>query len=278
MEFRLRYPTIALAAGALVAGGLGLWSRYREPYRPALTHHLVRLPRAHAGLAGLTIAFITDTHVGPHFSGAALEPTIRLVEQVMPDVVLFGGDYISESPRFLAEVEAPLTRMAQAARLGSWAVLGNHDIANVRRRVSEMLARTPIRLLTNESVSIVFNGQTLWLTGIDDALLGQADLRAAFADVPPGAANLTLWHEADRVDEVLPYAPFLMLSGHSHGGQVRLPLLGPLATPKLGKRYVMGRFELENTTLYVSRGIGMYRPPVRFRCPPEVPIFTLVAP
>lgn len=265
----------AAAAGMAIAGGL--YSRFVHPFQPRLNHQFIQLPRAHAHLDGLTIAFATDLHVGPHFPASALEPSIRMLERVNADIVLFGGDYISESPRYLSEVQEPLRRMAATAKIGAWGMLGNHDVANVRDRVMEMFEPTSIRILTNEAVEIETGKGPLWLVSIDDALLGSARLEQAFAGVPADAPRIAMWHEPDLVERVEPFGPFLLLSGHTHGGQVRLPVLGPVAAPKLGKRYVSGRYTLGDMTLFVSNGIGMYRPPVRFNCPPEVVVFTLVA-
>lgn len=270
-------------AGAILAGGIGvaastgLYARFVHPFRPRLNHQFIQLPRAHRHLDGLTIAFATDLHVGPHFTAADLEPSIRILEQVRADVVLFGGDYISESPRYLSDVQEPLTRMAATAKLGAWGMLGNHDVANIRSRVMEMLEPTGIRILTNESVEIGTEKGSLWLVGVDDILLGHSDLEAAFFGVPADAPRIAMWHEPDHAEKAEPFGPFLLLSGHTHGGQVRLPILGPVATPKLGKRFISGRFQFGDMTLFVSNGIGMYRPPVRFNCPPEVILFTLVA-
>jgi predicted MPP superfamily phosphohydrolase len=272
---RIALVTGAAALGTAIAGGL--YSRFVHPFRPRLNHQFIQLPRAHRNLDGLTIAFATDLHVGPHFSAEDLEPSIRMLERVQADIVLFGGDYISESPRYLDKVQAPLTRMAATARLGAWGMLGNHDIANIRSRVMEMIEPTGIRVLTNESVRIQTDRGDLWVAGIDDVLLGQSDLTAAFVDVPADAPCIAMWHEPDFAEQAEPFGPFLLLSGHTHGGQVRLPIIGPIAAPKLGKRYVTGRFALGDMTLFVSNGIGMYRPPVRFNCPPEIVVFTLVA-
>ncbi|MDQ3444165.1 MAG: metallophosphoesterase, partial [Chloroflexota bacterium] len=107
-------------------------------------------------------------------------------------------------------------------------------------------------------------------------LLGEVDLDAAFSKVPPDGAAICLWHEGDRIEESAPYGAFLQLSGHSHGGQVRLPGIGPIAAPELGKRFLLGRYAVEDGELYVSAGLGMYRPPVRFNCPPELTIVRLI--
>jgi predicted MPP superfamily phosphohydrolase len=278
-----RIPRGGEAAGLLAAAGLavavagGFYSRFVHPYRLRLNHQLIELPRAHQNLDGLSIAFVTDLHVGPHFQASRLEPVIHLLEEAQADIVLFGGDYISESPRYLAEVQEPLRRMAATARIGSWGILGNHDVANIRSRVMEMFEPTGIRVLTNESVEIHTDKGAFWLVGVDDVLLGSADLDASFRDVPPDAPRIAMWHEPDLAERIEPYGPFLLLSGHTHGGQVSLPLVGAIATPKLGKRFISGRFRFGDMTLFVSNGIGMYRPPVRFNCPPEVIIFTLVA-
>lgn len=266
---------VSTAFGIAVAGAL--YSRFVHPFQPRLNHQLIELPRAHRHLDGLTIAFATDLHVGPHFSVAALEPSIRILERVNADIVLFGGDYISESPRYLADVREPLRRMAATAKIGAWGMLGNHDIANIRDRVMETFEGTGIRILTNEAVEIDTGRGPLWLVGVDDALLGSARLEESFAGVPADAARIAMWHEPDLAEQVEPYGPFLLLAGHTHGGQVRLPVLGPVATPKMGKRYISGRHRFGDMTLFVSNGIGMYRPPVRFNCPPEVVVFTLMA-
>lgn len=256
---------------------LALLSRYVFPYRPRLNHVLVELPRAHKHLDGLTIGFVTDLHVGPHFTKDNAAPITRMLRRAKPDIVLFGGDFISESPRFLQHVQEPLRDMASTAKLGSWGVLGNHDIANIRARVMAMIEPTGIRILENESVKVDTHLGSLWIAGIDDVLLGKSDLRKTFTGVPPDEPCVAMWHEPDQVDEAEPYGPLLILSGHSHGGQVKLPLLGPIAAPQLGRKYVSGRYMIGDMTLFVSNGIGMYRPPVRFNVPPELVLIHLIA-
>ena len=264
---------LALLAGIAVA----IYARFIHPAHPQIRHVIVPLPRTHRHLDGVTMAFVSDTHVGPTFEAARLEPTIQALRRAKPDVVLFGGDYISESPRYLASVREPLEAMATTGKYGAWGVLGNHDIANIRSRVLNELSTTGITFLTNEAAEIVTDKGNFWLVGIDDALLGNADPGKAFANVPVDAMSVAIWHEPDLADVLEPYGPLLLLSGHSHGGQVRIPGYGPIAAPKMGKRYVSGRYDLGQTTLFVSNGIGMYRPPVRFNCPPEIVMVRLIA-
>lgn len=266
---------LGLLAG--VIGGIVAWrSRFVTPFAFEVRDVVVQLPRKHRYLAGLSIAFVTDTHVGPHFKADDLAPVVRQLQAIRPDIVLFGGDYICESPRFMRQTAPVLGEMGRTARFGAWGVMGNHDLANTRGRVMPPLEDQGISLLANQAVKITTDRGDIWLAGIDDALLGVPDVAATFRDVPVDAAVMCLWHEPDKAEEVAPYGPFLQLSGHTHGGQVRLPGIGPLATPLMGKRYVEGRFQIGDMLLYVSRGLGMYRPPVRFNCAPELTVIRLI--
>jgi len=263
---------IIIVLGLLVAW----WARFVAPFRFQTRNVVVQVPRKHGELAGLTIAFVTDTHVGPHFRASDLEPVVTMLEAMKPDIVLFGGDYICESPRFMAPAVPVLGRMAATARYGAWGVMGNHDLSNIRARVTPPLEAAGIRVLVNEAVCVETERGDLWIVGIDDGLVGEANLDLAFAPVPPDGAVICLWHEPDRIAKAAPYGAFLYLSGHSHGGQVRLPGIGPIAAPELGKRYTWGRYAVGEGELYVSAGLGMYRPPVRFNCPPELTVIRLI--
>jgi predicted MPP superfamily phosphohydrolase len=265
--------TISVVAGIACA----IYARFIHPLQLRIRHVIVQLPRTHRHLDGITMAFVSDTHIGPTFSASSLESTIQTLRRAKPDIVLFGGDYISESPRYLEQVREPLTAMAATAKYGSWGVLGNHDLANIRSRVMDELSTTGITFLTNESAEITTGKGSFWLVGIDEVLLGNPDPKKAFANVPVDALSIAIWHDPDHADDLEPYGPLLQLSGHSHGGQVRLPVIGPISTPKMGRKYVSGRYDIGQMTLFVSNGIGMYRPPVRFNCPPEILVVRLIA-
>lgn len=251
-----------LAGLGLLGAIVAFYARFIEPKRLELTELDLS-----SGDDPLTIAFVTDMHVGPHISGKDLAPTIRALQEIQPDVLLFGGDFICESPRFLHDLEAPLMEMTATTRLGSWGIWGNHDLANIRSRIKPVLERCGVTMLTNESAQI---RDDLWVVGIDEVLLGKADVVKSFAGVPGGVRTIALWHEPDVARKVAKYQPLVMLSGHTHGGQVRLPGIGPLAAPDLGEKYVSGRFDVDGMMLYVSRGNGFYRPPVRLNCRPEL--------
>jgi predicted MPP superfamily phosphohydrolase len=253
---------------------VGLHARYRQPYRPVLERLDVPLPAAHGSLAGLRIGFLTDTHVGPFFAPCDLECAVSLLLTASPDLVLLGGDYISESPRYAEPTAAVLGRL-HAAPLGCLAVLGNHDISTDAAKVTAALEAVGVRVLRNQAVPVETPSGTIWIAGIDETILGDADVAKSFAPIPEDAPVIALWHEPDGAADAAANGAFLQLSGHSHGGQIRLPMLGPLALPPGGRIYPAGRYQVGSLTLYTSRGAGVYRPAVRFNCSPEVTIVTL---
>jgi predicted MPP superfamily phosphohydrolase len=250
--------------------------RHEAPYRPVLERIEVRIPVCVQTPPRLRIGFVADTHLGSVIRPPDIDRALALLLSAEPDLLLFGGDYVSESPRHISEAAAVLGNVAGASRFGALAVLGNHDCANGAARMTAELEHRGIRVLRNESALVADDTGELWIAGIDDALLGSPDPERAFASVPSQARALALWHEPDWADEVAQYGTFLQLSGHSHGGQVRLPIAGTVAAPAGGRRFVKGLNVATGMPVYTTRGVGLFRPPVRFRCPPEVTLVTLV--
>jgi predicted MPP superfamily phosphohydrolase len=273
---RLKRAALAAAgAGGAGAALLAHRARYSAPYAPVLERVEIALPPAARAMAGMRVGFLTDPHIGPAITAEDVERALRLLAAAEPDLLLYGGDYICDSPRYAPEAAAVLGQYASHARCGALGVLGNHDYANDAPRVASLLEARGVRVLRNEALNLTPDSR-LWVVGIDDALLGSPDTEQAFAAVPAGAAALALWHEPDWAEQAAARGAFLQLSGHSHGGQVRLPIIGPVATPTAGRRYVSGLNEAAGMPIYTARGVGVYRPPVRFRCPPEVTLVTLV--
>jgi uncharacterized protein len=266
-----------MATGGIVAvAGLGRRARHESPYRPVLERVDVRVPSGMQTPPRLRIGFVADTHLGSVMRPADIDRALALLFDAEPDLLLFGGDYVSESPRHITEAAAVLGTVAGATRFGSLAVLGNHDCANGAERMAAALEQRGIQVLRNASARVGDNTGELWIAGIDDALLGCPDTERAFAGVPANACALALWHEPDWAEQVVDHGAFLQLSGHSHGGQVRLPIAGPIAAPAGGRRFVEGLNFAAGMPVYTSRGVGVYRPPVRFRCPPEVTLITVI--
>lgn len=271
-----RYITGALTAA--LAGSFTYWRlRHVAPYRPRLEWVDFTLPDGAEALDGLRIGFVTDTHVGPFFGGHDLSRGLALLDRLAPDLLLLGGDYVSESNLYAGPMADAFESYVNRAPLGAVAVLGNHDLPLGRTRVQAELERSGIRVLRNEHVILDWNGAQLAIVGIDDTIVGSADPDRAFAGIPAGVPMLALWHEADFAEESAHRGAFAQLSGHTHGGQVRFPKIGSIWLPPDGKRRDAGLFDVCGMPVYLSRGLGVYRPPIRFRCPPEVTLVTLRA-
>jgi uncharacterized protein len=252
-------------------------ARYRNPYRPRLERTTLVVPRGHESLAGLRIGFISDTHVGPFIAKPDVERAADLIRAEKPDLLLLGGDYVSESTRYIPIAVDALGSLAAEIELGAVGVLGNHDLHVNGYMISQALNSVGITILRNESHKITYNGEDLWIAGIDETLLGYPDINKTFAGIPAEAASIALWHEPEFAEQAAAKGAFAQLSGHTHGGQIRIPGVGPVGLPIDGKRYVMGHNTADGMQVYTSRGVGVFRPPMRFNCPPEVTIITLIA-
>ncbi len=225
-----------------------------------------------------------DEYTEPYF----LRHVVGRINAMRPDVVLLTGDYVSHG---LATNGFAVGAAWQCANILSgfeckrlYAVLGNHDVGVDPKAVTAALAANGIRVLSNACLPIERQGGRIWLAGLDDPVLGLPDpelaIPAAIRNLP-NEPVLLMCHAPDFADSLLALplgqAIGLMLSGHTHGGQVRLPLLGALQLPELGKKYVEGWFRLGAMQLYVNRGIGTVGVPFRLDCPPEITLFTLRA-
>ena len=269
-------------AGAATVGALAADSVLVEPMRPRLERQEIFLPRWPSRLDGFTIALLSDFHYDPIFSIHPIRSAVKMVNKLGPDLVALAGDFIT-SPMFGnsasgAAAAEPCAQLLQPLRAphGVWAVLGNHDEDADPPRVIGALDAVEIRVLRNEAIPIERDGDRCWLAGIKDVLVRRgADLPSALRPIPSGEPVVLLAHEPDYADYVARYPVDLQLSGHSHGGQIRLPWLRPLYLPPLARKYYQGMYKVRNLTLYTSRGLGTIRLPVRLNCAPEVTLITL---
>lgn len=271
MRLQLSLIGVAIALGSFAYYRL----RHVNPYRPRLERIELPLSPGAGRLDGLRIAFVTDTHVGPFTSTYDLRRGLALFDNAPIDVLLLGGDYVSESNLYAPAMADAFAPLAARAHTGTFAAMGNHDLPLGVDRVRAELERVGVQVLRNEHAIVEWHGAPLAIVGIDDTVVGKADPDRAFAGIPAGVPMLSLWHEADFAEEAARHGAFAQLSGHTHGGQVRLPLIGAIWLPPDGKRRDMGFFDVDGLALYVARGLGVYRPPVRLCCPPEVTLITL---
>ncbi len=252
-----------------------------DPNRPRIVRQEFFLPRWPEEMDGFTVAILSDFHYDPYFSVHPLRAAIPMVKSLHPNLIVLTGDFVSvpefgneKKGAFEAEPCAQLLRQL-AAPHGLWAVLGNHDYETDPDHVTDALQAQNIRVLANQSDAIECNGARIWLAGVTDVLSWTADLSETLHRVPTGEAVILLAHEPDFADEASRFPIDLQLSGHSHGGQIRLPLLPPLYLPPLARKYVLGTYHIRNLTLYTNAGIGTVMVPMRLNCPPEITLLTL---
>jgi predicted MPP superfamily phosphohydrolase len=252
-----------------------------EPNRPRIVRRDFSLARWPERLSGFTIALLSDFHFDPHFSVHPLHAAVTLVNNLHPDLIVLTGDFVSQSligddPK-AARVAVPCAKVIRkmTAPYGLWAVLGNHDFNTDPAYVTRALQAEGIRVLENQSAAIEHDGARFWLAGVNDVLSQTADLTKTLHIVPAGEAVVLLAHEPDFADEASKFPIDLQLSGHSHGGQVRIPLLPPLYLPALARKYVMGSYQVGPLPLYTNAGIGTVGIPVRLNCAPEITLITL---
>ncbi len=269
------------ALGALLASGLSAGeayaARYINPYRPVLERTSLPLPPGHEPLDGFRIGFVTDTHVGPFINLDDLQRALNLLQGEQIDLLLLGGDYASESPRYVPGVAEVIGAFKETVPNGAYAVMGNHDYSITGDYAITAMTQVGIPMLRNDAVEVKIGSDSLWIAGVDETLLGDPKPEKTIAQCPEGAAILALWHEPQYAEQAAAAGAFAQLSGHTHGGQVRLPGLGPVGLPVDGKRHVIGMNDAAGMPIYTSRGVGVYRPPLRFNCPPEVTVVTLKA-
>ena len=275
-----------LVGGSLVAGGSALYGGEIERHWIEITHRDVFIPGLPQAFDGFRIAQLSDIHLDEYTEPFFLSDAVRDVNRLNPDVVFLTGDFVTHGilPRRLAVGAAwqcaNVLNQIQCPR--RYAVLGNHDVLIGPQDIIAALTTNGITVLINDHLPIERAGARFWLAGLDDPFVGTPDPELA---VPASIRSLPhepivlLCHAPDYVDDLLTspagHAVSLVLAGHTHGGQIRAPLIGPLILPPLGRKYVKGWFRFGSLQLYVNRGLGTVGVPVRFNCPPEIALLTL---
>lgn len=271
---------VALAALAAAALAL-LWGFAIEPASLRLREVPIMLP-AWPSPVPLRVALLADLHVGSPWNGVdRLAEIVRRTNAARPDLVLLLGDYVSRGVpggHFVAPEEIETVVRDLKAPLGVYAVLGNHDLSWNGRRITRALERAGIVVLHDRAARIdPADGRhpPFWLAGVSDWLRGAADIDGTLRQVTDDAPVILFTHNPDLFPKV-PARVALTLAAHTHGGQVRLPLVGPPVVPSdYGQRYAAGLVIESGRYLYVATGTGMSILPVRFLVPPEVPILTV---
>ncbi|WLR53672.1 metallophosphoesterase [Mesobacillus subterraneus] len=280
-----RRTFIKRAVGTLLtAGGLGtgsyFYAREVEPRMLDITRHTIKNAAVPSGFDGVRIIQFSDTHIGFQYTMEQLRQLISKINKLKPDLIVFTGDLLDD-PRHFTEQNKLISMLSKLdAPLGKFAVYGNHDHGGYGSDLyKQIMEQSGFTLLLNNAVNIkLLDGSSIWIAGIDDAMLGKPDLNASIANIPTNSYTILLSHAPDKAEEAAHFSIQLQMSGHSHGGQIQIPFYDPLVTPPFAEKYVEGFYTVgksEGLTLYVNRGLGTTRLPFRFLSQPELAVFTL---
>jgi predicted MPP superfamily phosphohydrolase len=271
-----------LLLGAGSVAGLAFYAGEIARHELEIVYLSITLPGLPDAFAGMKVVQISDFHFREFTEAAFLEAVVRRVNELAPELVVLTGDFVSSKPlphpmdirlgyqcaEILSRIECPLR----------YAILGNHDVLVGAGAVTDALQIQGIPVLANNAIPLERGNQRIWLAGTKDALQQRPNLDAS---LPSGRKVgkeplVLLAHEPDFADYAVGRQIDLVLSGHTHGGQILIPFLPPLMLPDMGTKYVHGLFRFgDGMQLYVNRGIGAVNLPFRFRCPPEITVITL---
>jgi len=264
---------IAWASAAALAGVA--YSSMIEPGWVEVTQVSLALPQIAPEFCGYRVVQLSDLHMGDWMNAARLDDVIRLVNTQSADLIAITGDFITR--RAVSHMRALANGLSQLkASDGVVAVLGNHDHWSGAQAVRDVLAASGVCELANDFRTLHRADAQLHIAGVDDIIAGRDRLDLLLARLPAAGAAILLAHEPDFADESAATRRFaLQLSGHTHGGQIVAPLIGPLLLPALGRRYPCGHYQVGSMIQYTNRGVGMVSPFVRINCRPEVTVFDL---
>ncbi len=236
------------------------------------------LEAAEWGRAELRIAFLGDFHFAPGLGSAwQRREIVRKTLAEKPDIIVFIGDFVNglhgrtgnipmtELASFLKEFKAPL---------GCWAVLGNHEFWYGPEEVAKTLTESGVQVLSNDCRFLEWHGEPFYVAGFEDVSTTPAHNLRILRQVPKGMPGILLMHSPDSLP-LAPVSAVVSLAGHTHGGQVRLPFFGSLATGMAARRYHPGLHTYNGKRLVLTAGIGTSFLPIRFWCPPEIVMVTL---
>ncbi len=256
----------------LISTAILIYAFLIEPYLLSITHlnlHFNDLPQS---FEKFKIAQISDLHF-TRFT-CLHRKVLNALEKEKPDIIVITGDFVSRSLKITCK---DFCRNITEKSKYTFAIPGNWDHkVNDFNYFVKSINETGISLLINSSTALSKNNNRIFIAGTDDPYRKYADLKKTFKNIPRNTFVILLTHCPDIIYDAIKYKPQLVLSGHTHGGQIRIPFIKALYVPsKFGTRYLSGLFKIKNTYLYVNRGIGTSHLPVRFFSPPEITIITL---
>jgi predicted MPP superfamily phosphohydrolase len=261
-------PLRGLAASFIQAARAAL----AEPYMLTIEHHQIHLPRLPPALDRLRIVHLSDIHHSPFTGRDQIMRAVEAANSLEPDLIALTGDYVSHERGYAAPCADMLGRLR--ARYGVYAVLGNHDHWTDAALITDLFRAEGIRVLINEGMRFEQHGASFWLAGVDDTMVGMEDLPLALAGSREDEMKLLLAHNPVILRRAARAGVDLVLSGHTHGGQVAWRSERS-SSGRPRRRLLRGLGRQGNTQIYVTRGLGTVVLPVRYGCPPEISLLEL---
>jgi predicted MPP superfamily phosphohydrolase len=257
------------------AGAMAAYPPLIERFAVDINEYNIFVPNLPAEFEGYRVLHFTDLHYGFLNPLYLVRRVIKVANLVKADVIACTGDYVKKK-HTTSEIKKVWRELIKLeAKDGVYFVLGNHDHwADTGESLKQLEASG--RSLRHKAVSVERNGKRIWFAGAGDLWEDELGFDKALAGVPEGDCRIMLSHNPDSADTDFKERIDLMLSGHTHGGQVDIPFLGPPALPVKNKKYKSGFVKGGNCNLFISRGIGWSGPPVRFNCPPELALLKLM--
>lgn len=242
----------------------------KEANTLTVEHVEIRLKRLPKRLDGFRIIHLSDTHHSPFTGLDHIERAVEISNKLHPDICLLTGDYVSHEPEYIAPVAAVLAKLE--SKYGTHACLGNHDHWTDGDLVTHLFRGEGIGMLVNEGFRIETPSGSFWLGGVDDYMVGKTDVAAALKGSFPDELKLLLAHNPIIFRESARLGVDLTLSGHTHGGQIRVRDTEKNIIPRRRKA---GLHKLRDSQVYITRGIGTVVLPIRYHCPPEISLLEL---
>jgi len=260
-----------------LAGNLSKVARYAidEAASLSLERVEIKLPRLPKKLDGFKVIHLSDIHHSPFTGLDHIERTVKIANRLKPDMFVLTGDYVSHDAKYIGPVAEVLGRLE--AEFGTHACLGNHDHWTDAELVTRSLKNAGIQVLINEGHRFEARGASIWLAGVDDHMVGKTDLPAALKGSFPDEFKLLLAHNPIIFRKAVRAAIDLTLSGHTHGGQVKVRTRTPKDRLIPRRRLSAGLHQRKDSHIYITRGIGTVVLPVRYQCPPEISLLELRA-
>ncbi len=256
---------------------LGYYSVIFEPSNIKIEREVIAIKNLPQSFEGVKIVQFSDFH--SLWFGGRERKVLEMVEELKPDFVFITGDFVDPVTKLITDRDLTSVRvfwqeLGERYRGRIFGVLGNHDT----KLVGDYLEKSGIEILDNENRKIWFGNDFVYLIGVGDPWTGRDDLAKAMEGIEENKPKILLAHAADNVIyEAVRKKIDLVLTGHTHGGQVNIPVIGKFIQPlsEYGRKYTEGLFKIDSTYLYVNRGIGTSFFPIRFNCPPEITLIEL---